>query len=229
MLSSRRCGYDNLFRWSVVGGVAFLLSLPSPIILARTLRQEATAYRAQGYDAQRRGDQPTAFTFYQKAIILDPFYAAPHNDLGILLEAAGRLEEAEHSYQRALELDPTYVDAHANLAMLYERLGRNEQAIDHWLKRFELGNPDDPWTLRAKERLTKAGLGAVISGDQQIESMEHLLETLPALDELQDTAARTRAAAKARYQPVVGKEFSAHAQSLKEFHAVTQEHGDWHR
>ena len=229
MLSSPPCMGHNLFRWSVLGGVAFLFSLPTPGTFARTLHQEAIAYRAQGYEAQQRGDQSTAFTFYQKATILDPAYAAPQNDLGILLEEAGRLEEAERAYQRALALDPTYLDAHANLAMLDERLGRKEQAIQHWLKRFELGNPEDPWTVRAKERLIEAGLGPILSGDQQINSLEHILKILPSLDEMEEAASRMRADAHAQYQHVVSRELSSHAQSLREFHAVTSEHENWHR
>lgn len=227
MLLSRRCMYHSFFR--IVGGVAFLLNLPQPAAFARHLRQEASAYRAQGYEAQRHGDPATALTFYQKAIVLDPMYAAPHNDLGILLEEAGRVEEAQRSYHRALVLDPTYVDAHANLAMLYERLGQRDQAIYHWLKRYELGHPQDPWTLRAKERLTEAGLGPLLEGAQQVSSIQRVFDLLPSLNAMQDAAARARADANATYQPVVDQEFLSHAQSIKEFRAVTSEHGEWHR
>jgi len=219
--------HRNLFR--IVGGVAFLLSLPQPVAFARNLRQEASTYRAQGFEAQRHGDPSTAFTFYQKAIVLDPMYAAPHNDLGILLEESGRLEEAQRSYQRALALDPAYVDAHANLAMLYERRGQQEHAIYHWLKRYELGHPQDPWTLRAKERLIAAGLGPLLEGAQQVNSMQRIFDMLPSLNEMQDAAARARADANATYQLTVDQEFVSHAQSVKEFRAVTSEHGDWQR
>jgi len=167
--------------------------------------------------------------YYQKAIALDPLYAAPHNDMGILLEETGRLEEAQRSYEHALVIDPDYVDAHANLAILYERLGQNERALYHWLKRYELGHPQDPWTLRAKERLTAAGLGALLEGKQQISSVQRIFDLLPELREMQDAAARARADANATYRPTVDRELRSHAQSLREFHAVTSEQGDWHR
>ncbi len=87
-------------------GVAFLLIIPKGIASAGTLREEAVGYRVQGFEAQRRGDMPSALAFYQKAAALDPTYPTPRNDIGVLLEDQGRLQDAEQSYQKALELNP---------------------------------------------------------------------------------------------------------------------------
>ena len=182
-------------------GLAFLVViLPNTVAFAISLREEAVNYRLQGYEAQRRGDTPTALSFYQKAIALDPSYPTPYNDAGILLEEAGRFEEAEKSYRQALTLNPNYLEAHANIAMLYERANQKEKAVYHWMKRYELGDPYDPWTVRAEERLIALG------------------------------ALKAYAGVKGRaysHRRVIGKEFQAHDQSLEEFHAVTEEHGDW--
>ena len=190
----------RIVRRTVLSGPAFLLCIPAVIAAAGTLREEATTYRVQGYDAQQRGDKASAFSSYQKAAALDPSYPTPHNDAGILLEEQGRLQEAEQSYQQALALNPDYLEAHANLAMLYERMGQREKAIPHWLKRYQLGEATDPGTFRAEERLLALG---VLSSRQGLKGK---------------TFTRRQAA---------DQEFQAQAQSLEEYRAVTDAHGDW--
>ena len=187
-------------RRACLTGLAFLLLVPNIMVVAATLREEAVNYRTQGYEAQRRGDKESALMWYQKAAALDPTYPTPYNDTGILLEEQGRFEDAEQAYLKALELSPNYLEPHANLAMLYERLGQKEKAIYHWMKRFQLGDPYNPWTARAEERLVALGV----------------LKTYPGMK----SKIYTR-------QRLVGQELRAHAQSLEEFHAVTEEQNDW--
>jgi tetratricopeptide (TPR) repeat protein len=43
---------------------------------------------------------------WQKAVELDPTYAAAWNNLAIAYEHEGKFEEAKKAYERALELDP---------------------------------------------------------------------------------------------------------------------------
>lgn len=193
--------YSRMYR-NVFGpiGLACLVFLPNAIAVAAGLRDEAISYRIQGYEAQRRGDKASALSNYQKAAALDPTYPTPHNDAGVLLEEAGRLQEAEQAYQHALSLNPNYLEAHGNLAMLYERMGQKEKAIYHWMKRYQLGDPYDPWTARAEERLVALGV----------------LKNYPGLKGKIYTRRR-----------VVGDELQSQAQSLEEFHAITEEHGDW--
>ncbi|MBI1992680.1 MAG: tetratricopeptide repeat protein [Candidatus Omnitrophica bacterium] len=193
--------HRSTFRFAALVGLAFLGSIPNAIISAASLREEAVAYRTQGYEAQRRGDRASAKSFYQKAIELDSTYPTPHNDVGVLLEEEGRLEEAERSYKDALSLNPNHPEANANLAMLYERLGQKEKAIAHWTKRYQLGDPADPWTDRAQQRLV--ALGA-------------LKQAVPGLNDASATRRR-----------LMTEEFQAHAQSVEEFRAVTEAHGDW--
>lgn len=118
----------------------------------------AEAYRTKGYDAQQRGDIDTAIEWYQKAASLMPDYAAPHNDLGILFETKGWLDRAESEYEKALTIDPNYREVHTNMALLYERKGELEKAAFHWMRRYKLGDPKDPWTQEARNRLEKLGL-----------------------------------------------------------------------
>ncbi len=158
------------------------------------------SYRIQGYEAQRRGGKASALSLYQKSAALDPSYPTPLNDAGVLLEDAGRLADAEIAYKQALELNPNYLEAHANLAMLYERMGKKEQAIYHWMKRYQLGDPYDPWTARAEERLVALGV----------------LKTYPGL--------KGRIFNRRR---LVDEALQANKQSVEEFHAITEQQGDW--
>ena len=196
MLESRWMLKRAFFRSAALGGLAYLLIIPPRLAVAAGLRDEAVTYRVQGYEAQRRGDTAGALAFYQKAAALDPSYPTPHNDVGILLEERGQLEDAEQSYRQALTLNPSSLEAHANLAMLSERMGQKEKAIYHWLKRYQLGEASDPWTARAEERLVALGV----------------LKAYPGMKgKIYD---RRR---------VIGQELQAHAQSVEEFHAVTDE------
>jgi len=123
-----------------------------------SISNEAENYRIKGYEAQQRGDIDTAIEWYQKAVSLSPDYASPHNDLGILFETKGWLDRAEAEYQKALSINAEYKEVHTNLALLYERKGELEKAAFHWMRRYKLGKPNDPWTQEAKSRLEKLGL-----------------------------------------------------------------------
>ncbi len=122
------------------------------------ISNDAEPYRTKGYEAQQRGDIDSAIEWYQKASAVNPGYASPHNDLGILFETKGWLDRAEAEYEKALAIDPGYKEVHTNLALLYERKGELEKAAFHWMRRYKLGSPDDPWTQEAKNRLVKLGL-----------------------------------------------------------------------
>jgi tetratricopeptide (TPR) repeat protein len=51
------------------------------------------------------------------------------NDLGVLYESEGRLEEAEWAYQQAVWRDPRYAQAYVNLGNVLRKLGRPEEAM----------------------------------------------------------------------------------------------------
>jgi len=116
------------------------------------LQRQARVYRAQGLEYQRIGNIDEAMAYYQKAIELDPAYAAPYNDLGIILEAKGLIDRAEEAYLRCIEIDPNYLSAYTNLALLYENKRDLNKSSIYWKKRAELGSPDDPWTQKARNR-----------------------------------------------------------------------------
>ncbi|MFH1854337.1 MAG: tetratricopeptide repeat protein [Candidatus Omnitrophota bacterium] len=141
---------------SIIISIVFLIN--TRYIYSVSLKDDAESYRDEGYKAQQTGKIDEAISWYQKAASLDPNYAAPHNDLGILFESKGWLDRAEAEYTEAVSIDSNYAKAHTNLALLYERKGELEKAAFHWMRRYKLGTPQDPWTEEAKQRLEKIGL-----------------------------------------------------------------------
>ena len=66
---------------------------------------------------------------YKQAIVLKPDFAEAHSNLGITLQALGRLDEAEASYKQAIVLKPDFAEAHSNLGNTLKDLGRMEEAV----------------------------------------------------------------------------------------------------
>ena len=145
---------------------------------------------------------------YQKAGELDPSYPTPFNDMGVLLEEQGKLSEAEKSYQKALALNPSYPEAHGNIAMLYERLGDKEKATYHWLKRYQLGDPQQPGTQRAKERLAALGASGLIDNPTAAQELIAKFEKKPEEPDkmkVAEAAAEAEAAKKAQSKTPTGQ------------------------
>jgi len=115
--------------------------------------ESAVELRNAGLEMQRNGDFDSAVKYYQQALMQDPKYATVHNDLGILYEQKGLEDKAKMEYLTTLKIDPQYIKAHSNLALLYEKSGDYKKAYYHWKQRVNLGREDDPWTLKAKQRM----------------------------------------------------------------------------
>ncbi len=62
----------------------------------------------------------------QRAVHLQPTFAAAHLNLGTLRMMRGEWAAAEGSLKQAVDLEPTLATAHAHLGILYQRTGRPE-------------------------------------------------------------------------------------------------------
>ena len=118
------------------------------------MQSYAREYRRQGLAMQQAGDLETAKSFYEKAMAADPFYAPAYNDAGIIAETEGDPDAAEEYYLRAIQVDPGYLSSYSNLALFYETKRDLRKAATYWEKRVDKGLPDDPWTLKAEQRLS---------------------------------------------------------------------------
>ena len=59
-------------------------------------------------------------------------YAAAQNNLGIVSQQGGKIEDAIVRYERALRLDPDNFEADNNLGTVLFNLGKTQEAIDHY-------------------------------------------------------------------------------------------------
>jgi len=138
--------------------IILFLILPLFISQAKDLvKEEAKAYRDEGYRLQALGDYERALVYYQKAVQMDPDFVEVYNDIGVVQEALGNDDRALTMYEKVLEMNPGYLPAYTNLAFLYERKGNIEKASYYWIKRYELGEQGDYWQEVAQQHLLKLG------------------------------------------------------------------------
>lgn len=136
------------------------------------LQLQAREYRDQGLKMQELGDLDAAMKLYQKSEQLDPAYAVVCNDLGIIYEAKGMVDRAEESYLKSINIDPSYLSAYSNLAILYEGERKLGKAAYCWKKRIDLGDPSDPWTMKARQRFEDIRLALSPRPSSEIQERE---------------------------------------------------------
>ena len=78
---------------------------------ADNARKRAQAEVSFGIEVAQKGLWREALYRWEKAVELDPQYAAAYNNLAIAYEHEGMFDKARQAYEKALELDPknTYV------------------------------------------------------------------------------------------------------------------------
>jgi Tfp pilus assembly protein PilF len=91
-------------------------------------RGEAKAQVAFGIDVAQRGLWREAIYRWEKAVELDPAYAAAYNDLAVGYEHEGQLDKARHAYERALEIEPNNVQIQQNYELFKEINDRASRA-----------------------------------------------------------------------------------------------------
>ena len=113
----------------------------------------AEQFRRQGRASQEQGDFGKALFYFSRAAAYLPDDAAIQNDLGLMYEQLGKLDDAEASYRSAIEKDTRYLPAYSNLGILFKKRGNYEFAAMYLQRRIELGGGSDPWVLSAQEEL----------------------------------------------------------------------------
>ena len=97
-------------------------------------------------------DNEQALIYIEKALILNPDIPEYSNNLGLVLSALGRLDEAESAYLCALSQAPEYADAHYNLGLLENKRSRYEAALGH----FQECQLYAPWHAKVRNGLALA-------------------------------------------------------------------------
>jgi tetratricopeptide (TPR) repeat protein len=89
-----------------------------------------------------RADAEGAVKELDKAIELDPDFAAAHHNLGVQYAWLGRYQEAEAQFRRTIELMPESPVGHANLALVLAQIGNPDEAEFNLRRAVQLA-PDD--------------------------------------------------------------------------------------
>ena len=109
-----------------LGAVAFLLVVSSAILSADE-RSDARVQVDFGIEVAQRGLWKEAIYRWERAIDLDPTYAAAWNNLAIGFEREGRLGEALEAYENALDLEPNNLTIEQNYDLFLEMNDRVSQ------------------------------------------------------------------------------------------------------
>jgi len=83
-------------------------------------RTEAKAQVEFGINVAQRGLWREAIYRWQKAVEIDPTYAAAFNDLAVAYEHEGQLDKARQAYEKALELEPNNTQIKQNYELFKE-------------------------------------------------------------------------------------------------------------
>jgi Tfp pilus assembly protein PilF len=77
-----------------------------PLALAGGPHKEAADQVQFGIDVAEKGLWKEAMYRWERAVEIDPQYAAAYNNLAIAYEHEGQFDKARKAYDKALELDP---------------------------------------------------------------------------------------------------------------------------
>ena len=83
-------------------------------------RSDAKAQVEFGIHVAQRGLWREAIYRWERAVEIDPKYAAAYNDLAIAYEHEGQLDKARRAYEKALELDPNNSQVRQNYELFKE-------------------------------------------------------------------------------------------------------------
>jgi tetratricopeptide (TPR) repeat protein len=101
-------------------------------LTVKWLGEDAESYHVLGRQAQARGDQTAAMSYFRKALEVYPEYAEAHTMLGSELFAKGEVDDAILHLREALRMKPDLAKAHSNLGLVLASLGEVNDAIRHY-------------------------------------------------------------------------------------------------
>ena len=183
-LVADRYSYLPCMAWSVLAGALLLkfLNLPN----ARRLMAAAggAVLIALSLASRRQlGFWQDSEILYRRILAVDPAQSTARNNLGLVLDAQGRAQEALAQYALALQSRPRYAAAHNNAGALLLKLGHANEAQAH----FEAALASDRRNIDALNNL-----GLVLAGRGRYGEALRLFDEALRLNPGYANAARNR-------------------------------------
>jgi tetratricopeptide (TPR) repeat protein len=123
---------------------------------------------------QQTGIYRNLETLWRDTLVKNPDCWLAHNNLGLLLNNQGRIEEAMEHYQKAIQINPNYFETPNNLGVALADKGRFDEAIENYRKAIQI-NPNYSDALNN----LGAALGAKGRSDEAIESFRKAIRINP--------------------------------------------------
>src|SRR3989338_6802449 len=120
------CNSVMALRIAACAAVALLSASPA-LADARGDAKEQVAF---GINVAQRGLWREAIYRWERAIEIDPTYAAAHNDRAAAWEREGQFDKARKAYEKALELEPNNVQIRQNFELFKEINDRTSPGKD---------------------------------------------------------------------------------------------------
>jgi Tfp pilus assembly protein PilF len=92
----------------------------SGVASAQDARKQAQSQVEFGIAVAQRGLWQEAVFRWERAVEIDPTYAAAYNNLGIAFEQLGKFGQAGKAYEKALELEPQNLSIQQNYDLFKE-------------------------------------------------------------------------------------------------------------
>jgi Flp pilus assembly protein TadD len=100
--------------------IAIAITIAGTSSAAADARSDAKAQVSFGINVAQRGLWREAIYRWEKAVELDPTYAAAFNDLAIAYEHEGQLDKARRAYEKAVALEPNNPEIKQNFELFKE-------------------------------------------------------------------------------------------------------------
>lgn len=119
-------------------------------LLSKFPKDKRVLLNAALFEGYFNADKQASMKYTNKAIDLDPDFAAAYNNLGYLYIDKGDFTKAETAFKKYISLQPSFPNAHDSYAEMLMKAGRYDESITEYNKALSL----DP-----KFIISYAGLG----------------------------------------------------------------------